>query len=758
VPQPPFTPEPRVVGRSPSLAASPVEPQGQSLSIADVYYTLFRHKWKIIFCTFAGFGLALALYKLQPPPYQTEAKLFVRYVITEGRSLGPGRDDTITKSPDQRGETIIKSELEILTSMDLAEEVAKNLGAEKILARPGNDATIAAAIAVSQGLVVEVPPSSSVIHVAYQHKDPLVAQAVLKEVIASYLKKHVEIHRAVGLVGDYLTQETDQLRARLAQTEEDLRLAMNKAGVISLEESKRSFGEQIARLRQQIFDSQAELAERTSILKEMTKGPGATATATSDAGPPLPTEQIEAYQKTATRLAQLLRREQDLLANYTEQSTPVQEIRSQLAEAETQKKKQETEFPALKTLLVAQPAKPNQAADTYNPATEAAHIVALQAKIKVQSSQLEEVRAEATKVDQLEINILELRRRKELEEANYRYYSANLEQSRIKEALGTGRVSNISVIENPTPPIKNGKKTKKIVAGIAAAGLVAGLAWAFLIELFLDRTIRRSTEIERNLQLPLFLTIPRIKTNKARKNEGIPVLELPNAPTREKAKTSSEGALLPSDGELALNPFYETLRDRLINYFDTLNVRHKPKLVAVTGLGKDSGVTTIAAGLARSFSVTGEGNVLLVDMTKGQGSAQHFYKGATGVGLEQMLKTKDSAQVHENLYVVSEDSNSDRLAKGMPQRFNQLIPKLKASDFDYIIFDMPAVSQISITPRLASFMDMILLVIESEKTDRDMAANASALLAKSQTPVGVVLNKTKTYVPHALQQDTINDL
>src|SRR5262249_35004087 len=150
---------------------------------------------------------------------------------------------------------------------------------------------------------------------------------------------------------------------------------------------------------------------------------------------------------------------------------------------------------------------------------------------------------------------------------------------------------------------------------------------------------------------------------------------------------------------------------------------------------------------------TGEGNVLLVDMTQGQGSAQQFRKGTTVVGLEQLLDTKDSAQVQENLYVVAENSNSDRLAKGMPQRFNQLIPKLKASDFDYIIFDMPTVNQISITPRLASFMDMMLMVVESEKTDRDIALHAASMLTKSKAPVGVVLNKTKSYIPGVLHED-----
>jgi Mrp family chromosome partitioning ATPase len=108
--------------------------------------------------------------------------------------------------------------------------------------------------------------------------------------------------------------------------------------------------------------------------------------------------------------------------------------------------------------------------------------------------------------------------------------------------------------------------------------------------------------------------------------------------------------------------------------------------------------------------------------------------------------------VTDNFYVVSESSNSDRLSRNLPQRFTRLVPKLKASGFDYIIFDMPAVNQLSITPRLASFMDMVMMVVESEKTDREMVEGACAMLAESKAHVGIVLNKTKNYVPNGLQQ------
>ena len=75
------------------------------------------------------------------------------------------------------------------------------------------------------------------------------------------------------------------------------------------------------------------------------------------------------------------------------------------------------------------------------------------------------------------------------------------------------------------------------------------------------------------------------------------------------------------------------------------------------------------------------------------------------------------------------------------------------SDYDYIIFDMPAISQISITPKLARYMDMVLMVIESEKTNRDVVEQANSLLAESNVSAKAVLNKYRSYVPHWLHQE-----
>ncbi len=740
-------------------------PPTTGINLGDIYYVLFRHKWKIVLCSIAGIAAGLAYFKLRPPAFQSDAKLFVRYVVSDGRAIGPTAGETVAKSPDQRGETIMNSEAEILGSTDLARAVAEAIGPERILAKMDGEKTLnRATTEVKKNLTISIPPRTSVIRLSFRYHDPEVIQPILREVIDRYLTMHVSAHRTTGVLGDLLLQETDQLRARLLQTEDELRKANNKAGVISLDEAQERYGEQIAGLRQQIFAAEAELAERTSLFQELTKrAPAAPASEDSPAAPaepPLSAEAVNEYRNVITHIANLQRIEQELLTQFTAENARVKAIRAQLDEAEGRRRALQAEHP---TAFQPVPTMPAVAGSMAPPASNpvdlgaaAAEITGLRAKINVLNSQLGQLRTEAARIDELAGTILELRRKKELDEANYRYYAASLEQARINETLGNGRIANIIPIQTPSPPSADWMKLYKMVVMIAGAGFGAGIAWAFLIEMFVDRSIRRPIDVERSLGLPLFIAIPIQRLKRGRRSRRRDSSPLPVNGTNGSALANGF-AHGPGGNHreviTALAPFHETLRDRLIGYFESRNLTHKPKLVAVSGLENNAGVTSIAAGLSRSLSETGEGNVLLVDMTAGQGSAQQFIKGREVCDLDELLTARDSAHVQENLYVVTGSDRSNQLSRNLPQRFTKLVPKLKASDFDYIIFDMPVVSQISITPRLAAFMDMVLLVVESEKTDRDLVQKAAGLLADSKAHVGVVLNKMRTYVPARLHPE-----
>jgi len=526
-------------------------------------------------------------------------------------------------------------------------------------------------------------------------------------------------------------------------------------------------------------------------------------TLNSQLSPPLPSDKLAEYKRISGLLDSLEKKEQDLSLQFTPSSSLVKAVRDQIAENTNLKKQLEDENPALLAVKVAETRSTEPASGSrIDLVAETAKISALESRISTLTNQLEQIRLRAMSIDAKEGEITELQRTKEREEAQYKYFAGSLEQARIDEALSAVRDSNISKIQAPSPPFRDNGKLQKVQAMLLFGGIAGALALAFLLELYLDRTVKRPIEIEAKLGLPLFLSVPLLGVNgKPRLLNGIrkkvPLLARPQveesssvpsvasgqssvAESEDLSVVSGQSSVVepqdpssiihhpssPPNGDLRpstlhaprstlLHPFWDALRDRLITYFEVKNLTHKPKLVAVTSCGEGSGVTTVASGLAASLSETGDGNVLLVDMNSQHGAAHHFFKGSLAWDLDDALENgkRQNALVQDNLYVVSEPTNGDKLPRVLPKRFTNLIPKLKASDYDYIIFDMPPISQISATPRLARFMDIVLVVAESEKTDREVFHRATSLLTENKASVGVILNKRKTYVPKQLHQE-----
>jgi len=733
------------------------------ITLADVYFVVFRHKWKIVVLTAIGLVAAAVYFFMKQPPFQSEAKLFIRYV-SDSRTLNPSENNSRVTSLIDIGQSVMNSEMEILSTFDLAAQVATNLGPEKILAKlgGGND-PVRAAFVIHNNLKVEASrDSSSVIRLTFQHPDPDLVRPVLDGVIAEYLDRHVEIHKAIGLSDDTLTEETTQLRLQIAQTEAELLMAKTNAGIISIADSDKSYQEEFSRIRRELFQAEANLAEHQTSLNEQTQKQATKNSGTNAVAAAIPPETVAQYRAICSQLAFLDKRQDDYLLQqgFTEENRLVKEVRNKILEVNKTKLDLENKNPGLADLELALPPAGTGAAEPES-GSQAGQLSSLPLRVKALRAQLAEIQTEAARLGEAEAKIADLERKKKIQEGNYTYFATSLEQARIDEQLGPGRVSNIKPIQTPTPPYKDFSKFHKDLLSLALGGLLAGLAWAFLIEFFLDRSIKRPVDIHTKLGIPFFLSIPDLSQGN----------RLQAAEKRLLANGAGAASLAAAvgvtppvvAGELdvsspvnhALHSHYDALRDRLVNYFESINLTRKPKLVAVTSTDSGAGVSTIAAGLAASLSETGDGRVLLVDMNQENGAAQQFVRGQANCKLDDALisEKRDSALVQENLYVVTEGSIADKLPRILPKRFASLVPKLKASDYDYIIFDMPPVTQTSVTTRLAGFMDTVMLVIESEKTDREVVQQANALLLQSKANVSAVLNKTRKYVPARLQHD-----
>jgi uncharacterized protein involved in exopolysaccharide biosynthesis/Mrp family chromosome partitioning ATPase len=656
------------------------------IKLGDIFFALFKRKRTIMVCTTIGIIAAAAVYLLYPPSYESQAKLLVRYV-TERSGVDP-IDAEKAAAASSQADRVIGAEVEILTSWDLAVQIAQALGPQRLFPPPqdllsrivraiglkgllppsGASATEgSAASAISSGLKVVSSEKSNIILISYKNRNPEVATLVLQELLSRYFVKHLEVHRSADAF-DFVAQQTDQVRARLNQTEDALKSLREKTGIASLKEGSTALTLEAAKAQDQLSVTQADLAEQQALVGQKT-----------DSG-------------------------------------------------------------SKKTWRKQKPAD--------NPKTKVAGTVA---RIEALKGRLSDIQRRTKQLSELGPQIEDLERKKEMDEANYRYFAASLEKARVDEALDPTKMPNISAVQRPSPPGSETKKRDKIALALAGGGLFLGIALSLLRGLILNQTVGRPLQLETQLRIPLMLSIPYANGHFALPRNGSQ--EYLGALTTTSRRNPK---LAPWESGHFIRPYCDAIRDRLGLYFELNHLTHKPKLVGVTGMSEEGGTSTLAAGLAASLSETNDGKVLLVDVNLGPQEVHPFFKGKPAYPLNKALKPSDSiASAADNLYLATVGSpNSGGPAQLGLKKFFDMMPNMKASDFDYIIFDMPPLDQTSPTWGMAAFMDKLLVVVEAEKSNREVIRRSYGKLIAERNNVAVVVNKTRSYVPKWLDSES----
>src|SRR5947207_10565602 len=255
------------------MAEHRMEPESSSLNLRNILFAIF--KWKRIILGFVLFGIVAAagIYFFDPTVYESDGRLLVRYVL-ERSAVDPV--DAMSGQSGNRGtgitnDGVIAAEVSILTSWDLSVQVAEALGPNRVLPDTKGATVVGAAAAINAGLSTTTAKGSNIIGVAYQNRKPEVATAVLNELVNRYFTKHLEVHRSAGAF-DFVSQQSDQIRARLNQTEDALRVLKAKAGVMSLQDSTVSISTQSSHLEEQLRAAEYDLAEQQSRVKQIERG------------------------------------------------------------------------------------------------------------------------------------------------------------------------------------------------------------------------------------------------------------------------------------------------------------------------------------------------------------------------------------------------------------------------------------------------------------------------------------------------------
>src|SRR5438876_2693538 len=667
-----------------------IQQHHSGIHLSDILFALFKRKRTIVLCAVVGIIAAAAFYFFYPPVYESQAKLLVRYVL-ERSAIDPVEAEKAGTASSNEGDRVIGAEMEILTSWDLAMQVAQAIGPQRLLppaqdplsriARAiglqrllppsGASATeSAAAGSISSGLKVISSKGSNVIIVSYKNHDPQMATLVLQELLSRYFVKHLEVHRSAGAF-DFVIQQTDQVRARLNQTEDALKSLRDKTGIVSLKEGSDALTAEAAKTQEALNDAEADLAEGKALANQI---------------------------------------------------------------SESKAKKWGTK---------GQPSE-------KRPLSEKARVAGIEAKVETLKTKLRDIQQKMKQLSELRPQMEDLERKRELDEANYKYFAASVERARIDVALHPSKMPNISAVQRPSPPSLETKLRDKIALALVGGGVALGIALPLLSGMVWNQTVSRPLQLETQLHIPLMLSIPYRNGRFSLPRNG-------SAANPEALTTGRRHAkLAPWEADHFIRPYCDAIRDRLGLYFELNHLTHKPKLVGVTGMSEDGGTSTLAAGLAASLSETNDGKVLLVDVNLGPEEVHPFFKGKPAYPLNKALKPSDSiASATENLYLatVGSPSTGGPAQLGL-KKFFDMMPNMKASDFDYIIFDMPPLDQTSPTWGMAAFMDKLLVVVEAEKNNREVIRRGYGKLVAERNNVSVVVNKARSYVPKWLDVES----
>jgi Mrp family chromosome partitioning ATPase len=170
--------------------------------------------------------------------------------------------------------------------------------------------------------------------------------------------------------------------------------------------------------------------------------------------------------------------------------------------------------------------------------------------------------------------------------------------------------------------------------------------------------------------------------------------------------------------------------------------------IGVTSCLSGEGVTTVATQLAATAAAIQKRPVLLVDANILRPATQRVFQLRPAAGLADAVAagSLDAIEFQHppvtNLSVLSAGSLSEEPEHVFDSpALAGLIDELK-SQFELVVFDLPAMQPQHAPLRLAQLLDGLLLVVQSHRVDWQTARHVRDLLVNANVPMlGTVLNR-----------------
>lgn len=349
----------------------------------------------------------------------------------------------------------------------------------------------------------------------------------------------------------------------------------------------------------------------------------------------------------------------------------------------------------------------------------------IDAQLAAINSKIKELNATLKQLPDLQRRYLQLYREVEVKQQLYTTLLNSYQQLRIAKA---GEIGNVRIVDTavlPIEPIKP-KKFQILILSILLGGFIGTLI--ALMRNMLRSGIKDSCQIETELDLPVYATVPRSPVQESRinilkKKKHIPILAIKNS------------------DDIAI----ESLRSmRTAIHFALNNARNN--VIMISGPAPELGKSFVSTNLAVILAQSNK-RVLLIDADLRRGYLHKYFHQDNQAGLAEYLngqqpldKIVKTTEV-ENLSVITRGKSPANPSELLStERFKDLLEQL-ATQFDHIIVDTPPILAVTDGIIISQYAGVNLVIARYGKTQiKELELVVNRFEQASVKVTGIILN------------------
>jgi polysaccharide biosynthesis transport protein len=683
------------------------------------YWQVLRRRWLPALGVLGGAMLLATGYALmQRPVYEAEGRLLIK---SSSASQLTGLGETLgqLQALGQQN-TPLDTQAEIIRSTPIVQEVIRSLNLR------GDDGELLEPSAVTESLNVKGVTGTDVMQISYRAENAAEAARVVNRIIEVFLKNNVQSNRAEAVSArKFVEQQLPKTEQAVREADSAVREFKERNSLISLEDEAAQAVELIGSLESQITQTRSLLAdasERTQqIQNRMGLSPQQAVTFASLSQAPAVQEVFAQLQTSQSQLAiektryraghptvVALQRRVNGLEDLLQQRV------AQVAGSSRGIGQGDLQVGALQQNLIS---------DFIKAESERS---GLAERVALLSGSQRQYRQRAAQLPRLEQTQRELQRKLEAAQTTYGTLLSRLQAIQLAEnqTIGNARVlSEAMVPTNPVGPMK----IVILVMGIVA-GTTLAIATAFALDLF-DRSVKTVKEARELFGYTLLGMIPafgrdgKTTTYAGGLDQPVPRVIVKDAPRSP------------------IGDAYHMLQANL----KFLSSDDELKTIVVTSSVSKEGRSEVAANLAAAIAQVGR-RVLLVDADMRHPAQHHVWDLMNVAGLSNVIVdqvTFDAAvqQAMPNLRVLTSGVMPPNPIALLDSKRMAALVATFARDYDFVIFDAPAMAGTADAAVLGKMADGILMVVHPGVVDGASANSAKEFIAQSgQNVLGMVIN------------------